>query len=453
MDGFHRLRLDRRSFLLGASALGFAPLLGCATRLADAPPVVFVHGNGDTAALWHTTIWRFESNGFDPARLHAIDFPWPLARSNDSVAQEGRSSTTEQREQLAAFVADVKRRTGAPKVALVGSSRGGNAIRNFVKNGGGGAHVSHAVLCGTPNHGVVASDKVLVGSEFNGSQPFLKQLNDGGNEVVPGVAWMTTRSDANDKYAQPDGRYLGFPPGSPTGVAFDGPALKGAENVVLPGLDHREVAFHPQAFAAIWRFLTGDGPATTDFAPESAPVLNGKVSGLPKGVPSNLPVAGAAVEIHETDPKTGERRALVHRQTTGADGLWGPFRARPDAYYEFVVAAPGEAITHIYRAPFARSSAHVHLRPARLTDDDRKAGSSVTLTRPRGYFGKGRDAITVDGQPAPGIPDGVATVSTSTVRLPPGPPRAVVGRFNGETIAARSWSTAENRIVLIEYHA
>jgi predicted dithiol-disulfide oxidoreductase (DUF899 family) len=28
------------------------------------PPIVFVHGNGDTAALWHTIIWRFEPNGY-----------------------------------------------------------------------------------------------------------------------------------------------------------------------------------------------------------------------------------------------------------------------------------------------------------------------------------------------------------------------------------------------------
>ena len=29
----------------------------------EPPPIVFVHGNGDTAGLWLTTIWRFESNG------------------------------------------------------------------------------------------------------------------------------------------------------------------------------------------------------------------------------------------------------------------------------------------------------------------------------------------------------------------------------------------------------
>src|SRR3546814_10560906 len=89
------------------------------------------------------------------------------------------------------------------------------SIRNYIKNGGGAAKVSHAVLCGTPNHGVIVSDKVLVGSEFNGAYMFLRQLNE-PTETVPGPAWMTTMSDHNDKYAQPDGKYLGMP-GTPTG--------------------------------------------------------------------------------------------------------------------------------------------------------------------------------------------------------------------------------------------
>jgi hypothetical protein len=33
--------------------------------------------------------------------------------------------------------------------------------------------------------------------------------------------------------------------------------------VVLPGRDHREVSYHPEAFAAAFRFVTGRAPATT----------------------------------------------------------------------------------------------------------------------------------------------------------------------------------------------
>ena len=82
----HAFLLPRRSLLLAAAAASLA-LVGCATRspsLAEAPPIVFVHGNGDTAALWQTTVWRFESNGWPRERLHAINVPYPLSRDDDA---------------------------------------------------------------------------------------------------------------------------------------------------------------------------------------------------------------------------------------------------------------------------------------------------------------------------------------------------------------------------------
>ena len=55
---------------------------------------------------------------------------------------------------LKAEVDKVLQATGARQVVLMGNSRGGNAIRNYIQNGGGDATVSHAILGGTPNHGV-----------------------------------------------------------------------------------------------------------------------------------------------------------------------------------------------------------------------------------------------------------------------------------------------------------
>ena len=45
---------------------------------------------------------------------------------------------------------------------------------------------------------------MLVGSEFNGAAPFLKELNGGPDDLIPGVEMMAIRSDKNDKYSQPD---------------------------------------------------------------------------------------------------------------------------------------------------------------------------------------------------------------------------------------------------------
>jgi len=429
----------------------FATLVIGRAALAADPPVVFVHGNGDSAATWKTVIWRFESNGYERKFLHAIDFANPLARSDDTRPQESRSSTEDQKNQLAAFVAEVKRKTGAPKVALVGNSRGGNTIRNYVKNGGGAAHVSHVVLGGAVSHGVFAADANL-GSEFNGKGPFMTGLNSGPHEVVDGVAFMTLRSDNNDKYAQPDGRFIGQP-GRPTGISYDAPALKGATNVVLPTLDHREVSYHWLAFAETYRFITGRAPARLDIVAEARPLLNGKVSGMVGNAHTNLPVAGAVVTVWQIDPSIGGRGARpTHRKTTGADGLWGPMRATPTAFYEFVVETPGHPTQHVYRSPFWRGTEHLHFRPTAMTDDDRRAGSAIMITRPRGYFGHKRDEFTIDGRVPTGIGEGVPGDSRGTLRLPAGNLRAVKALFNAETLMVTTWPASENRLVIAEFH-
>ncbi len=425
-----------------------APALGQSTD----PAIVFVHGNGDTAAIWHTTIWRFESNGYPRDRLFAIDLKFPSARTVDAKPQDGRSSAAEAMAQLAAFVDEVLVKTGARKVALVGNSRGANTIRNYVRYGGGDARTSHVVLGGGTNHGVIVSDSHLVGSEFNGAGDFMKRLND-GDEVVAGVAaFMTIRSDTNDKYAQPTGRFISLPDVQ-TGISYDAPALKGATNVVLPGADHRETSFGPRAFVETYRFITGRAAARKDIAREAAPVLNGRVTGITAGVYDNQPASGATVEIYAVDPRTGARQGEpAHSKTTGADGVWGPFRASPTAAYEFVVSVPGQPITHIYRSPFPRGSDVITLRPAILAKEDATAAAVVVMTRPRGYFGHRRDVFTLDDAVPGGVNDGVPGASAARLQLPDAAPRSVAARFNDETIVTRTWPIADRHISIAEFH-
>ena len=442
-------------FLRRARALPLLLMLAaCANfQLAEEPqpPIVFVHGNGDTAALWHSTAWRFESNGYERKLLHAVDFPNPLAPGEDAKPQPLRSTSADQMAELGRKVAEVRRLSGGDKVVLIGNSRGGNAIRNYIKNGGGAAFVSHAILCGAVNHGTSDWDETR-GNEFNARGAFLTQLNAGGDEVVAGVRFMTIRSDNNDKYAQPDGLFLGKP-GRPTHVGYDGPELKGAQNVVIPKIDHRETAYGSLAFAEMYRFITGRAPARMDIAPEFEVVLNGKVNAMPGGVQTNLPVAGARVDIYEVSAATGARAGTpAHAKVTGADGLWGPFQAKPGAYYEFVVQVPGHAITHIYRSPFPRSSDIVHLRPANLAKGEETAGSVVMINRPRGYFGHGRDTFLLDGKVPSGINQGVPGVSSGKLLLPDGPQRPVPARFNDEQMTLQNWPAKDNHIAIGEFH-
>lgn len=428
---------------------------------AARPPVVFVHGNGDTAALWQSTLWRFESNGWPRSRLHAIDLPYPLARDANSTPQPGRTSADEHMAFLRQEVLAMLQRTGARQVVLVGNSRGGNAIRHFICNGGGQQWVSHAVLGGATNHGVQAIPGFNEDNEFSGTGPFLSQLNAPknaqGDEVCGPAKWLTIRSDNNDKFAQPDGLWLGMK-GKATNVSFAGPELRGATNVVIPRIDHRETSFSAAAFEATYRFITGHAPQMA-IRPEEQVVLNGKLVGLglnpqdPKSgnYPNNLPLAGASLTVYAVDPLSGQRLGnAVHRKTVGPDGLWGPFKAQAQTANEFVIEAQSYATTHIYRSAFPRTSDIVHMKPERLADADRSAAALVSFVRPRGYFDPQRDSMRLDGNTTlPGVPPG-AGVASAKLRLDDKAPRSVAGEFNGERVVGLTWPLADGHITVLE---
>ncbi len=453
----HATTPTRRTVLglsLGIGLAGAALLLaGCATRAPAEealPPIVFVHGNGDSSALWQTTLWRFESNGWPASRLHAIDVPNPLACDDDSKAQPGRSSSAENMAYLKTEVDKVLAATGASKVVLIGNSRGGYAIRNYLQNGGGNATVSHVVLGGTPNHGVWAIKGFREANEFAGTGPFLTALNApknaAGDEVVAPARWLTVRSDRNDKFAQPDGLWIGAK-GTATNVTYAGPELKGATNEVLAGVDHRETSFSPAAFALAHRFITGRDARNAEAVPQIQPVLGGKIMSA-----ENLPLAGARLQVFAVDAASGRRVGpALHEQTVGADGAWGPVTTSSAAAHEFVVEAPGYAITHFYRSPFARSSSLVHMRPERLAEAERDAKSLVVFARPRGYFDAQRDTLSLDGSAAlPGVPPQGAGVASSRLKVATDGARSITGRFNGESVTGQTWPVAGNHVTVLE---
>jgi hypothetical protein len=454
------MRISRRTVLkavgtlpLAAGSLrfsAFAQTAAAASGTIEVPPILFAHGNGEQAPLWMTSLWRMESNGVRCDRMFAINFTDPSSRADDAVPEPNKSSTEDQRRELGEAVKELKRRTGAARVALVGNSRGGYPIRNYIKNGGGG-DVSHAVLCGVPNHGVYDwADNP--GSEYNGRGAFLRGLNEGESEVTAGTSFLTLRSDNMDKYAQPDGRILGQP-GTPTGVSFDGPALKGATNLVIGAVDHRETAYHPRAFREIFKFIAGREPDRIEITPETDVKLSGLVTGTPGGVATNRPVAGASVEIYRVSPDSGERiGGAIHTSQTAADGRWGPAKVDPSWYLEMVLTSAGLVTTHLYRSPFPRSSDIVHLRAARpLGPADAGAGSVVLMSRPRGYFGLPRDVVLFDGKEPTDVKPGVPTDSLTTLRLSAAEAgRPVSALFNQERIVARAWPASENRIAIAE---
>ena len=449
---------------LQAAGLGVLLLAGCnvikPAALDTHPSILFVHDNGESAASWQTMLWRFESNGWPTAKLHTLNLPYPYARDDDTQPQAGRSSSADYMAYLRAEVAAIKARDKTDKVILIGSGRGGNAIRNYIQNGDGQASVSHAILAGTPAHGVWAVKGLREQSEFSGLSNFLKGLNRPkdaqGNEVPTGIQWLTLRSDNNDKYAQPTGEWIGNPLLS-TNIRPESQALKGARNQVLPGADHREVAHSAAAFGVMHQFITGKTPAQPEIVAEREVTLDGMVSGVEGqngGFPTNLPLKGAQVKVYTVDANTGIRTSQtpVHSQRTGTNGRWGGFQASGSQTYEFVISAPGYPTHHIYRSPFPRSSDIVNFRLQRIVHADPDARAMVIMSRPRGYFDVRRDTMSFGrAVPPPGIPPrGAAGVSTSRMKSLSDTPETVVARFNNERIAGRTWPLADKHVVILE---
>ncbi|MEI6044995.1 MAG: alpha/beta fold hydrolase [Chloroflexota bacterium] len=406
---------------------------------ADYPPILFVHGSGDQASNWIRTRWFFESNAYPAERLFTISFRYPTAPFDGNNPGKAYTDNDGQRSQLAAKVDEVLAKTGAKKLALIANSRGGLTIRNYLERGGGASKVSHIILGGTPNHGVMDVPLIIPGNEFNASGDFQKDLN-GRDEVVPGVDTMTIRSDTYDKYAQP--RSLA----SPIAIGYRGPELKGALNLVLAGLDHRETAYHPRAFAQMYRFITGVAPRTTEVTPEANPRIGGLMTGYEDGVQTNIGVSGVKVSIFEVDSTTGQRKGIaVHEAVTGTDGSWGNFVGRPDAYYEFVAQPPNLPEYHFFRTPFPRST---ELANFRLQPEKVEPGKVlVVFTRPRGFISNSRDKHLLDGKPVPGVDDGVPTTSAFKVDFS-GPERSVPASLNGESMTIR---TVNGAIVFAEF--
>lgn len=414
---------------------------------ADELPIVFVHGDSDTAGLWIAPIWRFESNGYPADHLFAVDIPHPQARSDDGVEEDNRSSTTDAAKAVAEEVDQALAATGAQKVILVANSRGCQTSRNYVKNFGGADKVAKMVLTGCVHHGVFAAPGFAEGSEYNGAGKFLKALNT-PPEVPEGIPVTIIRSDKFDLYSQPDARFIGNP-GSPTGVNYDNPEMEGADNQILEGVDHRETAYSPQAFEIMYKAVTGGEPKTLDITPEGDIVLTGKITGFENGAPTNMPLAGAKLTVYATDAATGARLAgPVYEKTVGEDGVWGDFDAKSSQSYEFVIEADGYPVTRIFRSAFPRSFKYLSLRLYPALGE----GPQVDIMRPRGYIGPDDKAL-VNGEPMPGIPDDTPVPHVWKVSIPVDAAKqeSVKAEFNGERIAALSSPDTKDTVTWIEF--
>ncbi len=375
------------------------PLAGCATPPgADTPPAdrLRARQRRHRGAVDDDDLALRDRNGWPRERLHAIDLPYPLARDDDDKAQPGRSSAAEHTQYLAAEVEQVLRRDrrdqGRAGRQLARRQRDPQLRRRTAA-----ARPRCRTRCSAARRTTASgrNPAFLPGSEFNGAGPFLTALNAprgrDGNEVTPGVRWLTIRSDNNDKFAQPDG-VVDRRQGHADQRQLRRPGAQGrARTSCIAGIDHRETSFSAEGLR---RRPTASSPAgrRRRWRSRRKPARRARRQGQrprPGQPPSgnfatNLPLVGATVEVYRDRrrPPASASAPALHRQDDRRRRPLGPVRdRRARARYEFVDRArrATRPRTSTARPSRARRTI-VHLRAERLADADRDAGAVVTLT-------------------------------------------------------------------------
>ncbi|GAB3111581.1 triacylglycerol lipase [Streptomyces calidiresistens] len=179
-----RLRHVRTLLSALVAAVLVVPLTAGTARATTPDPVVFVHGFSGKSGQFSTMTRDFGANGYPEDRLHV--FGYNSFQSNVTTAH-----------QLADYIDNVLRRTGASKVDIVTHSMGGLSSRYYIKHLGGADRVDDWVSIGGPNNGtalagfcdllITACGEMRVGSNF------LRDLNAG--DPTPGnVTYTTFRS-------------------------------------------------------------------------------------------------------------------------------------------------------------------------------------------------------------------------------------------------------------------
>ena len=341
----------------GAAALAACiGLLGAANADAQAAPqrhpILFVHGFEGTGAQFESQALRFTSNGYPADWIDEVDY--------DSSAAAGSSQAVEA--QIDARIAELKRRTGATQVDLVGHSLGTTVDERYLTDPARGAE----------RRASVAHYVNVDGQTENPGVPTL---------AIWGGIPINTGSDAPSKH------------------------MDGATNVTIPNQVHVQVCTSVETFRAMYRFLTGEAPAHGIVAQRGALELSGRAVSFP----DNSGLDGATIEIWPLDGTghraTGAPTATVLVRGGGeGGGAWGPATVQAGQRYEFNLIRPGSASgLHIYREPFVRSDHVVRLlaSDAVQTLGGGRPGSASTINlRYKEFWGDKSgesDQVSVDG--------------------------------------------------------
>jgi hypothetical protein len=290
-------------------------------------PILFVHGIMGGGDNFELQAQRFTSNGYCRSAIRAFDYDGTGLAFGGLPASE--MDKTQAR--LDAFVDQFRTDSGFDTIDLVGHSFGTAQSATYLASPDHAAKIEHYAQAA------------------------------GGGLPEP-VSQVNLSSDGD------------FVAGNPKHVAAMGPNGTPVENPDIGYHDHVAVLTCKESFAAMYELFNGEPPAHPDVVAEDHP----QISGFYKNFSDNTPHAGIELQVYEVAAATGDR---IHDKpdfkfTTGDDGSWGPFTAKPDAHYEFYAPEAGEAPMgttknrpqHTYRGPFKRSTHLMYLKALPILD-------------------------------------------------------------------------------------
>ncbi|MFL5847082.1 MAG: lipase family alpha/beta hydrolase [Solirubrobacteraceae bacterium] len=239
-------------------------VMDCKPSAAHPVPVVLVHGTWmDRSISWNVIGPKLALDGYC---VFSLDYG---NRGTQHVADSAR--------EVSAFIDDVRARTGAPRVSIVGHSQGGMLPRHIIKFLGGASKIDDLVAIAPSNHGSPESafrqyaeeygDSPAAGDQREGS-PFLTALNAGDETPQPASGpriSYTNLATKNDEIVTntPTSQFLAGSPDEVTNVLLqDKCPADQSEHVLLTD--------DPVVLQWVEEALAAAGPARPSFAPVCA---------------------------------------------------------------------------------------------------------------------------------------------------------------------------------------
>ena len=287
-------------------------------------PIIFVHGGSGSGGQFESQAMRFEENFYPHEYVKVLEYD-SGSLYNLSTGAVNMPLMLEIWGNLDQLIASTEAETGADQVDILGHSLGTMVMQGYL------------------NSSAARAEKVAHYVNIDG-QTALALPGTAVGVPVPTLALWAGR-------------------GSPSSGGLNtGPReIVGATNVTIPDQTHVQTATSAESFVEMYKFFTGFRPLTKYILPQLLGPI--ELAGRAVLFPQNVGVAGASLQIWKVNRDTGKRigssPAAVY--AIGADGNFGPFRAKMGQAYEFDIVRAGQSDHPFYYEPFIRSDYLIRL--------------------------------------------------------------------------------------------